>query len=296
MMIRPVRFGFNEQTAESNAFQHNDGNLSPEEIQNKALQEFDTMVALIRKKGIEVTVFEDNPAPHTPDSIFPNNWISFHSNGTIIIYPMESPNRADEVRMDIPAQIMLKKGRDAHIFDLRQEAGENEFLEGTGSMIMDRVNQLVYACLSPRTHKSLFDKFCEKLNLKGIVFEGLDDKGIPIYHTNVMMALGEKAAIICLDAISHPEDRQRVQDILTSTGHEIVAISHAQMNAFAGNMLEVYNDKGEPFLIMSKRAFDSLEQAQIDKLSTFAELLVIPLDVIESYGGGSVRCMMAEIF
>lgn len=296
MMIRPVRFGFNEQTAESNAFMNNDGDLSSVEIQRQALHEFDTMVALIREKGIEVTVFEDTPVPHTPDSIFPNNWISFHQNGTVILYPMESPSRQDEVRLDIPARIMLHKGTDAHLKDLRKEAKEGEYLEGTGSMIMDRENQFVYACLSPRTHRTLFDRFCEMMGLEGIAFDAVDEHGIPIYHTNVMMALGAKVAIICLDAIKDIQDRNRVQNILKSTNHEVVAISHAQMNAFAGNMLEVNNQKGEPFLIMSQRAYESLEKAQIDRLSLFAELLVIPLDVIETYGGGSVRCMMAEIF
>lgn len=296
MMIRPLRFGFNAQTAESNAFMHNDGELSPEEIQRRARQEFDTMVAMLREKGIEVTVFEDTPSPHTPDSIFPNNWISFHQNGTIIIYPMESPSRQDEVRMDIPARIMLHKKSDAQIRDLRKEAKAGEYLEGTGSMIMDRANQIVYACLSPRTHQTLFDRFCDILDLKGIVFEAVDKDGIPIYHTNVMMALGEKVAIICLESIKDLQDRERVQQLLTTTGHEIVPISYAQMNAFAGNMLEVKNQAGESFLIMSKRAHDSLNSDQISILSQYAELLVIPIDVIETYGGGSVRCMMAEIF
>jgi hypothetical protein len=296
LMVRPVRFGFNEQTAESNAFQQNDGRLSPEAIQNHALQEFDTMVALLRQKGIEVTVFEDTAVPHTPDSIFPNNWISFHQNGTVIIYPMESPSRQNEVRLDIPAHIMLQKGTDAHIIDLRKEAQTGEYLEGTGSMIMDRENQIVYACLSPRTHKTLFDRFCKLLDLEGIIFDAVDENGIPIYHTNVMMALGAEVAVICLEAMPNPQERVRVQNLLEATGHTVVPITLAQMSAFAGNMLEVYNQQGSPFLIMSQRAYDSLDQPQIDMLGQFAELLVIPLDVIETYGGGSVRCMMAEIF
>lgn len=296
LMIRPVRFGFNEQTATSNAFQQNDGSLSSAEIQALALTEFDSMVAMIREKGISVTVIEDTPSPHTPDSIFPNNWISFHSNGKVILYPMESPNRQAEVRLDIPAKIMVEKERDAQVIDLRQLAAPGEYLEGTGSMVMDRENQLVYACLSPRTHKSLFDKFCDMLDLKGIAFEAVDEQGIAIYHTNVMMALGARFAVVCLDSIPKPAERQLVETSLRSTGHEIVEISHEQMNAFAGNMLEVYNAHGQAILIMSQRAHDSLRPSQIDTLIQYAELLIIPLDVVETYGGGSVRCMMAEVF
>ena len=277
LMIRPVRFGFNEQTADSNAFQHDDGALNAKQIQEKALLEFEMMVGTLREKGISVIVFDDQAQPHTPDSIFPNNWISFHSNGKVIIYPMASPNRRDEVRMDIPAKIMFEKGRDAQVFDLRQFAAPGQYLEGTGSMVLDREYQRCYACLSPRTDRGLFDRFCELLEVEGVLFHAVDENGVAIYHTNVMMALGSRYAVVCLEAIADEAERRHVMEKLKSSGHEVIPITFKQMNHFAGNMLEVANAQGKRFIVMSERAFQSLDESQIAKISTFAEPLVISL-------------------
>lgn len=295
MMVRPVRFGFNSQTAESNAFQHRSAVLQSAHIQAQAEAEFDEMVRILRREGIQVSVFEDSVDPHTPDSIFPNNWISTHKNGKVIVYPIMAPNRQAEKRDDI---IEFAQGNFTHpeVIDLTYFQSTDKFLEGTGSMIMDRTHQIVYACISPRTSPEVFDVFCQHLACEGVLFPAADAGGQEIYHTNVMMALGDRFAVICLEAIPDLPTRQRIVDRLEATGHEIIDISFDQMNAFAGNMLQLRNNKGQSYLIMSQRAHASLDAAQLDRLSSYASLLVIPLNVIETLGGGSVRCMMAEIY
>jgi hypothetical protein len=294
-MIRPVRFGFNAQTAESNRFQQNDPQVTPEEIQARALHEFDIMVSLLRSHGITVTVFEDTPSPHTPDSIFPNNWISFHANGKMITYPMESPNRQAEVREDI-IDYFLQQHPNVTLLDWTGYVAQGKYLEGTGSMIMDRDNQKVYACYSSRTDEELLKQFADEMDLEVVGFHGCSEDGTPIYHTNVMMALGEQLAIVCLESIADPAERDRVIQSLEGSGHQIVPLTFEQMNAFAGNMLQLQKPSGQSLLLMSQRACTSLRQDQLDLLGRHTELLVIPLDVIETYGGGSVRCMMAEVF
>lgn len=294
LMVRPDDFGYNEQTANNNAFMVDDPAHDAAETRQLALQEFDLMVGLLRSHGITVVVFEDNP-DHTPDAVFPNNWVSTHEDGKIILYPMWAPNRRLERRQDV-VQYLTGLYPHPQVVDYSFHEAEGRFLEGTGSMILDRVHQMAYANISPRTDAGLFHDFCAVVGVEPILFHARDEAGIDIYHTNVMMALGATFAVICLDAIPYPEERARVEQRLFDTGHEVIPISFAQVHQFAGNMLQVYNGSGEQFTVMSKRACDSLRQDQIDALRRHNELIVVPLDVIETYGGGSVRCMMAEVF
>lgn len=294
-MLRPRHFGFNEETAESNAFMQQDKQHQSAEVRALAIQEFDAFVQLLREADINVQVFEDLPEPHTPDAVFPNNWISTHSNGKMFLYPIMAESRRLERRADIVAYIQQTFGP-YELIDLTPFEAEGKFLESTGSMIMDRHHQKVYACVSPRTDPALVYRFCEQADCEAILFYAHDQDGNEIYHTNVMMALGVDFAVICLDSITAPTERQNVVNNLSQTGHDIIELSMEQVNAFAGNMLQVENAQGERYLIMSRRAFDSLKEDQISRLERYSNILVGPLDVIETYGGGSVRCMMAEIF
>lgn len=295
-MIRPAHFGFNEETAENNAFQVNDKSLSPLEIKSLARQEFDQFVNLLRSKGVNVMVVEDNPDVKKPDAVFPNNWISFHEDGTLITYPMFSDIRRKE-RDESVIKTIEEKFKIVHRYSFEQYEFEDQFLEGTGSMILDRQNKIVYACISPRTDVRVLNKFCVLRGFDSVVFFAKDDSGNDIYHTNVMMALGTNFAVINLDAIVNEEERSKVVDRLKSTNKEIIEISHGQMNAFAGNMLQVKTNLGLlPLLIMSASAYESLTKSQIESLEKFNEIIFLPIPTIEKYGGGSVRCMMAEIF
>jgi len=295
MMIRPANFGFNTQTAENNAFQTNDQSKSPKKIQALAQVEFDDMVSELRINGVEVIVIEDTDEPTKPDAIFPNNWISFHKNGSVITYPMYAPNRRVERREDIvdllEASFEVKKR-----YSLEHYEEESLFLEGTGSMLMDRENNIAYACISERTDPTILDKFCVLLGASRVVFNSVDKDGSPIYHTNVMMALGQQFVVICLDSIPDENERQRLLTSFKQTNKKVVEITQDQVEKFAGNMLQVKNLNDEPILVMSQSAYESLELDQIEVLSSFTKILPIAIPTIEHYGGGSVRCMMAEIF
>ena len=295
LMIRPANFGFNAQTAENNAFQSDDRNETPAEIAKQAQKEFDAMVETLRSKGVNIIVVEDTDTPKKPDAIFPNNWVSFHVNGAVLTYPMYAPNRRIERREDIIETI--GKSFDVkrrYTFEHYEE--DEMYLEGTGSMLFDRDNKIVYACLSQRTDARLLDKFCVLVEYQRVVFHSVDRNGLPIYHTNVMMALGEDFAVLCRESIRSEEELKELEAVLENTGKEIVDISYDQMESFAGNMLQVRNDSGQTFLVMSKAAYNSLTAKQIEALSSKTELLPIDISTIEYYGGGSVRCMMAEIF
>jgi hypothetical protein len=294
LMIRPAAFGFNEITAGDNVFQSNDGNVPQKEIAERAVQEFDACVAQLREAGVKVLVFPDLDNPHTPDSVFPNNWITFHESNTIVLYPMFAPNRRIERRQDI-VKFFLDRGSHHTLLDLTPNETHNRFLEGTGSMILDRNNRIVYACVSNRTDPGLFKEFCDKTGYEGFLFKAMAGDS-EIYHTNVMMAIGEGFAVVCLDSIPDPSKRKALQQKLESTGHDVIPISMPQLHQFAGNMLQIRNTDGEPLLVMSKRAHDSLTAEQISRLEVYSRILVVPLDVIETYGGGSIRCMMAEVF
>jgi hypothetical protein len=294
-MIRPVRFDFNTQTAASNAFQNASAKQDAQATQAAALQEFDTFVSRLRAEGVNVSVAEDTPEPHTPDSIFPNNWVSFHEDGSVILYPMYAPNRRLERRQDI----LDKLGRDyliSRIEDLSDYEAKNLFLEGTGSLILDRENRIAYACLSPRADKKLLAEFGEQFGYEMMIFDSVDRGGKQIYHTNVVMCMGDRFVVICLDTIKSKAQREDVVEMFHKTGKEIVAISSEQMENFAGNMLHIANQKGESLLVMSERAYQSLLPAQVKTLEKYAKLVYSPLTVIENNGGGSARCMMAEVF
>jgi len=292
LMIRPVNFGYNEETAESNAFQHKDKNQ--QEVQAMALAEFDNFIEILRQNGVDVNVIDDNPQPYTPDSIFPNNWVSFHEDGNIFLYPMQAENRRLERREDIITDLE-DKFKVHHVIDLSRYEEENKFLEGTGSMVLDRVNRIAYACLSPRTDRDVLDVFCEQAGLTAICFDAADEKGKAIYHTNVLMCVGSRFSVICLDSIPNPHEKVVVTESLRSTQKEIIDISFDQMNQFAGNMLEVTSKSGETLIVMSGSAYNALHAAQKPLLEQYGKLIYADINTIESNGGGSVRCMMAEV-
>jgi len=292
LMIRPVNFVFNEQTAGSNAFQNR--NAEQQRVQDNALQEFDRFVNILRENGIEVIVIDDTAEPHTPDSIFPNNWVSFHNDGTVFLYPMMAENRRLERREDIITQLE-DEFKVKHVIDLSHFEHENKFLEGTGSMVLDRENKIAYACLSPRTDKEVLEAFCKDSGYEPVLFHAVDQNGMDIYHTNVLMCVGSNYAVICLDSIKDESEKQNIINSLQSTQKQVVAISFEQMNHFAGNMLEVQNKSGESLLVMSKSAWDSLNYEQKAILSSFSKPVYSDISTIENNGGGSARCMMAEV-
>lgn len=310
-MVRPVAFGFNEQTAGNNAFQqsgHNDG------AQQKALEEFDNYVKQLEAAGVNVIVVEDTPTPHTPDSIFPNNWFSTHSaeeladeeesaagtQPTIVLYPMFAPNRREDRGKNVLARLNEHYKEGFRQIDLSGNEKENAFLEGTGSLILDRENKIAYACISPRTDEDVLDEWADSLGYDYCVFEANDANGTPIYHTNVMMCVGGKYAIVCLDAVTNIEERMTLIEVLEESGKEIFEISLEQMESFAGNMLELQgkdsNGKPKPVIVMSKTAKESLDNEQLHLLQNYATIVAPDLNCIEKNGGGSARCMIAEIF
>jgi hypothetical protein len=292
LMIRPVNFGFNEQTAGSNAFQNRDA--EQQQVQDKALDEFDSFVAVLRENGVEVIIINDTPEPHTPDSIFPNNWVSFHSTGDVLLYPMQAENRRLERREDIIRQLeeMFTVN---HLIDLSRFEQHGKFLEGTGSMVLDRGNKLAYACLSPRTDIDVLHEFCKQTGYEPIVFHAFDKNGQAIYHTNVLMCIADRYVVICLDSITDAAERQRVVTPFFQTGKDIFDISFEQMNHFAGNMLEVFDKDGDSLLVMSASAYQSLDDRQIATLQQFSRIVYAEIPTIERNGGGSARCMMAEV-
>ncbi len=297
MMIRPRNFGYNAETAKSNAFQTEPEKTgeSSETIREKALAEFDNFVHLLKEKGIRVTVIEDQNDPITPDAVFPNNWVSFHQNGTAITYPMQSESRRFERNEAIIDQLAEKFEVHA-VFNLDTYEDKGLFLEGTGSMILDRVNSIVYACLSPRTDLEVLEVFCKLLNYRKVVFHAVDGGRQPIYHTNVMMALGKTFVVICLESVLDAKERDTLKKYFYDTKKEVINITLDQMNAFAGNMLQVKNSNNVSYVIMSSQAHASLRPDQIRHLERHTQILHAPIPTIETYGGGSVRCMMAEVF
>lgn len=297
-MIEPVDFRFNTQTAVNNYFQ-----TKPEDdstAQEKALKEFRGMVAKLREHGVNVIVLQDTLDPHTPDSIFPNNWISFHENKMIALYPMFAKNRRVERREDDVLALLEEKGFEAEeIMDYSSAEEDNVFLEGTGSIILDRVNKIAYACVSPRTDEELFYEFCEDFEYEPVLFEAnhtVDNERKQIYHTNVMMCVGDEYAVIALSTIDDKTEKEFVINKLTSSGKEIIDITEEQMHQFAGNMLQVGGIGNSKYLVMSENAYNSLTQEQIDQIEKFNPIIKVDINTIETLGGGSARCMMAEVF
>ena len=296
MMIEPVLFNYNSETAVNNYYQSNDLTLSNEKVQQKAHDEFSEFVSLLRSKGVNVFVFKDTIEPHTPDSIFPNNWISLHQNGEVFLFPMFAQNRRVERRSDII--LRLKNNfKISQINSLTHYENQNIYLEGTGSMIFDRVNKICYAARSFRTNEIVLEDFCTQIKYDLVVFSAFQDannKRLEIYHTNVMMCVANNYAVVCLDSIDSNTERLNVINSLKKTKKEIIEISESQANQFAGNMLQVSGD--QDYLVMSKTAHDSLSKSQINQITSFNEIIYADLDIIEKCGGGSARCMMAEIF
>ena len=294
-MVRPANFGFNPETAESNAFQSEHPDLSLDAVKAKAIQEFDELVRRLTKHGIQVLVIEEPGIPVKTDSVFPNNWISTHSDGTMITYPMLSENRRLERDPAIIEQISSQYKVKRHV-SLETYEEQDRFLEGTGSLILDRANKIAYACRSPRTDELVLEMFCMQTGYHPHLFDATDGMSQPVYHTNVMMALGETFAVICLGAIQNQKERQALVNRLESTGKEIVEITLVQMMAFAGNMLVLKGGDDSSLLVMSSQAYKSLTPNQMDQLNAHVTIVHSPLDTIETCGGGSARCMIAELF
>jgi hypothetical protein len=294
LMIRPAAFGFNAETAENNFFQKRQ-RIEASTLHESALREFDAMVNSLREKNIDVLVIDDTKDPVKPSAIFPNNWLSTSPDGKLFIYPMYAANRRSEKRDDI-LKLIAQKFNVADVQDWTELEAEGRFLEGTGSMVMDHDNKLIYAAISERTNPAALEKFVSANDFSAVVFLATDKEGNPVYHTNVVMALGERFCVLCDEAIEEEWELIAVKQLLESTEHEIIPITREQMHAFAGNMLEVKNSSGKNILILSQVAFNSLSNEQKEKLQSYAELLPIAIPTIEAAEGGSVRCMMAEIF
>lgn len=294
LLIRPAKFSFNIETAKSNAFQ-TQVEYSAEELNKKASSEFEIFVSTLKSKGINTIIFNDTEFPIKPDAIFPNNWVSFHSDGTVILYPMNAANRQTERRPDI-----LEKLKEFYsinkILDFSHYEKDNKFLEGTGSIIFDHDNKIAYACISPRTDKNIFLEVCNQLKYEAICFISHDEKGREIYHTNVMMCIAEKYAVICLESIVDKKEREIVSQSLIKSGHQIIDISFNQMKNFAGNMLELKTKSDTSILVMSQSAYKSLTPFQIGEINKYSEIVPLYVNTIEKTGGGSARCMIAEIF
>jgi len=297
LMIRPNNFGYNEETALDNHYQ-NQGSLEMNSNEN-AQKEFDNMVFNLRQNGISVYVFQDDDINYTPDSIFPNNWISFHENGDVGLYPMYAENRRLERRPEVIKFLEDEGFNIDNIVDYSSAESENKFLEGTGSMILDRENRIAYCSISKRSNEELFIEFCEDFEFTPVLFnsyQSVGDKRLPIYHTNVMMCVAMSYVVICLDSIDDKKQRKNVANFINETGKKLIEISENQVESFAGNMLELLNDKGDSILVMSKSAENSLSEIQKNSIKKYSKIISSNINTIEVCGGGSARCMMAEIF
>lgn len=299
LMVRPASFRSNEQTAVNNYFQASNQEAT-ESINEKAQKEFDNFVQLLENEGIYVVVFQDDVENDTPDSIFPNNWISFHENGNIVLYPMFAENRRRERREEVLELLENHGFKMDNVYDYTDAEQEEVFLEGTGSIILDRENRIAYCALSPRADESLFIEFCEDLEFTPVVFtayQSVEGERLPIYHTNVMMCVGTSFAVICSSSIDDKKERKAVLEQLKSSGKTIVDITEAQMHQFAGNMLQLASKTNDQtYLVMSQTAHESLTEQQVQEIQKHTQILSAPLHTIEKYGGGSARCMLAEVF
>ena len=292
LMVRPYQFYFNQQTAANNFFQ---SNINIENANELAIAEFDAMVEKLRAHQIKVNVVQDTKDPSTPDSIFPNNWVSTHTNGTLCLYPMYAENRRAERKSSV-IEFLQSNYKIENTLDLTDLEKEGIFLEGTGSMVLDHQNKIAYGCLSERLDKNAFNEWCDKMQFKPITFKAVDDKAQPIYHTNVLMCMANQFVVICSDSIPNEQERQMLLDSFAQTNKEVIEISQDQLNHFAGNMLQVFDITEKPHLIMSEQAYKSLHTAQLKSLEKYNPLLPISIPTIEALGGGSTRCMMAEIY
>lgn len=301
LMVRPKHFGYNAQTAGTNRFQNPDGRSGASEVAQQALREFDAFAAALTAEGVKVCVVADSDTPRKPDAVFPNNWVSFHADGTVVLYPMHAENRRAERRPEIIDAVVRDTGfKVDRVLDLTRHEKEGRFLEGTGSMVLDHRARIAYACRSPRTHESVAREWAREMRFELELFDAADESGTPIYHTNVLMYVGTRVAVVNVDAIA-PADRARVSGRLVASGLDVIAIDHAEMRAFAGNMLEVgsWDEYLGDFtiLVMSETARHALATRKYARLYASVDaVLALPIDVIERHGGGGVRCMLAEVF
>ena len=296
LMVRPANFSSNKETIETNKFQNDITPDSKNNIQAQALSEFDKMVKLLRDHGISVIDIDDIKELENTDAVFPNNWVSFHQDNTVVLYPMMAHSRRAEKRYDILEYLAKYQSfKIDRVIDMSYLEEENLFLEGTGSMIFDRVNKTVFACKSSRTSLEALEIFCRDMGYSPIVFEAIIDN-YPIYHTNVMMSLGKKTAFLCSESIKDEADNHLIKNYFKDLEKNIIEISPQQMNNFAGNVIEVENTKGVSYIIMSEKAYQALDHKQLDSINSASNIIAIPLETIERYGGGSARCMIAEIF
>jgi len=317
LMVRPARFGFNPETAATNAFQQRptaatdtprpasapagapeasaedaaDG-APANDVRTRAVREFDALVEVLRDAGVRVIVHSDTAEPEKPDAVFPNNWVSLHHDGTAVLYPLQAPNRRPEVRRDLIEGLPRRGFKVNRILDLTSHAASGRFLEGTGSLVFDHLHRVAYGCLSPRTDPELAEQVCRQLQYDPLFFHATDAKGVPLYHTNVMLAIGTKWVVVCLDAIGDQGQQEGVRGRLEATERDILPITRTQMARFAGNILEV----GERHIVASAGARAALTADQAAVLETHGTFVMAPLETIETHGGGSARCMLAEIF
>lgn len=294
MMMRPKHFGFDPTTARSNSFQSKEGAEQIETIAELAIKEFDTAVEKLRSNDISVIALEDTDEPKKPNAVFPNNWVSFHEDGKVLLYPMMTESRRSERRNQVLETLVNEGVSISEVIDISSFEAEDKFLESTGSFVLDYDHKIAYACLSTRTHPEVLDKACKLLGFQPILFEAYNKADEAIYHTNVLMCVAAKYAVVCLDAIPLIQ-RDEVAKALKESGHEVIEITMDQMYAFAGNMLEVLNKEGKSVLVMSQSAMDSLSQKQLNRLSNYSKLVSVEIPTIEKYGGGSVRCMMCKV-
>ncbi len=296
LMIRPASFGYNKETAVNNVYQQKPVNTELEYIQKQALIEFDAFAGKLSDAGVNVIVVSDTPEPQKPDALFPNNWISFHEDGTVVLYPMYAKSRRTERRNEILELLEKQHGlRTTNVIDLTYFENEGKFLEGTGSLVLDRVNKIAYAAASERTSPELVEEFSSQLNYKPVIFNAVAN-GAPVYHTNVLLSVCDKFVVICLDYISSETEKEALLKTVELTQKKVLSISAEQASCFAGNMLELKSEKEESLLVMSTNAYNSLDTEQLSFLNKHYKIIHSPLDTIEKYGGGSARCMIAEIF
>ncbi|PIQ48162.1 MAG: amidinotransferase [Cytophagales bacterium CG12_big_fil_rev_8_21_14_0_65_40_12] len=294
MMMRPKHFGFDPATASSNSFQSEEGAEQRAMIEGLAQIEFDAAVAKLKAEGIDIIALNDTDSPEKPNAVFPNNWVSFHEDGMVLLYPMLTESRRVERRQEVLDELEAQGVEITRIIDISHYENEGKFLESTGSVVLDYGNKLAYACLSSRTHIEVLEKFCEILDYEPVVFESMNIEGQAIYHTNVVMCIADQYAVICSESIPQTQ-RVEVLAALKNTGHGLVEITMEQMYNFAGNMLEVMNDKGQSVLVMSESAMKSLTIDQKETLSSYSKLVAVAIPTIEKFGGGSVRCMMCKL-
>jgi len=292
LMVRPHHFGYNHQTTDSNAFQNK--GTPGDKVAEQARKEFDQVIELLSARQVKTLVIDDTEEPPKPDAVFPNNWITTHADGRVFLYPMMAANRRWERRADV-VELLKNRFQVAEVIDLSHSEAEQKFLEGTGSIVFDHDYSAAFACRSARTNEELFLKLCATLNYKPVLFDAKDENDTAIYHTNVMMWIGSKMAGVCLDALGNDAEQEKVIDELNAGGHRIVALSHQQVRSFAGNMFEVKGKNGDPYLLMSQRAHQSLLPGQLREIKKHAEPLVVSINTIEDNGGGSIRCMVAGI-